>query len=69
MPNFSIDFGEVDSPSAKQVDFVQEICRVLHMDEPREYTKQAYSNFISENIEDFKDAQWSGDGLEDFDEW
>lgn len=66
MPSFSVNFNEVDSPSAKQVDFVQEICRVLHIDEPKEYTKQAYSDFISDNIEDFKDVQWANNDLEDF---
>ena len=58
MPNIDVNFTEVDSPSAKQVDLVQEICEVLHMGEPKEYTRKAYSDFISDNLEDFKDTQW-----------
>ena len=58
MPNIDVNFTEVDSPSAKQVDLVQEICEVLHMREPKEYTRKAYSDFISDNLEDFKDTQW-----------
>jgi len=61
MPNIDVNFTEVDSPTAKQVDFVQEICRVLHIDKPKEYTRNAYSDFISNNVEEFKDELYLND--------
>ena len=53
MPKIRLDFGEVDSPTAKQIDFVQDICRTLGIDKPEEYTKEAYSEFIDEYVEDY----------------
>jgi hypothetical protein len=53
MPKIRLDFGEVDSPTAKQIDFVQDICRTLGIDKPEEYTKEAYSEFIDEHVEDY----------------
>ena len=53
MPKIRLDFGEVDSPTAKQIDFVQDICRTLGIDKPEEYTKEAYSEFIDKYVEDY----------------
>lgn len=51
-----IDFKEVSNPTAKQIDFVQEICRVLRITKPKEYTFEAYSEFISEHVDDYADV-------------
>lgn len=53
MPKISIDLSNVDEPSGKMIDYVQDICRVLNIDEP-EYTFKAYSDFI----EEYKDEYW-----------
>ena len=68
MPNIDVNFTEVDSPSAKQVDLVQEICNTLNIPKPVEYTRDAYSDFISKNIEEFKDEQYlSSEGRGSYD--
>jgi len=50
MPKLNLDFSEVNAPTAKQIDFVQEIYNVLskvsHIEMP-EYTFEAYGEFIS----------------------
>lgn len=51
--NINLDFSEVSAPTAKQIDLVQEICRVLDLKRP-EYTFESYSDFISTYIDDFK---------------
>lgn len=56
---FNIDFTEVDAPSGKQIDIVQDICSTLDISPPQQYTRGAYSDFISDNIEEFKDAVWA----------
>jgi hypothetical protein len=53
MPKISLDFSEVDAPTGKQVDFVQDICRELDIDKPEEYTKEAYSEFIDLYAEEY----------------
>lgn len=53
MPQIKIDFSEVNAPTAKQIDFVQEICYVLGIAKPEEYTRDSYSDFISEHIDDY----------------
>lgn len=52
--NIKLDFSEVSAPTAKQIDLVQEICRVLRLGKP-EYTFESYSDFISTYIDDFKE--------------
>lgn len=49
----SIDFCEVNSPTAKQVDLVQDMCKKLDLKKP-EYTFEAYSKFITEWMEDYE---------------
>lgn len=44
-------------PTEKQVNFVKDIARMLNIDLPKEYTKKAYSDFISEHINKFKAAK------------
>ena len=50
MPKIDLDFSEVNAPTAKQIDFVQEIynalSRVSRMEMP-EYTFEAYREFIT----------------------
>lgn len=53
MPKLNINFEEADAPSAKQIDFVQDICRELGLTKPEEYTREAYSEFISEFAEEY----------------
>lgn len=53
MAKIRLDFREVDSPTAKQVDFVQDICRTLGIDKPEEYTQEAYSEFIDKYVDDY----------------
>lgn len=58
MPIINPDFTEVSAPTAKQIDFVQEmyhsLSKVCPIEMP-EYTFEAYSNFISEFIQDYYD--------------
>ena len=35
-------------PTEAQLSFVKDICDVLNIDEPEEFTREAYSDFISE---------------------
>ena len=35
-------------PTEAQLSFVKDICDVLNVDEPEEFTREAYSDFISE---------------------
>lgn len=35
-------------PTEAQVDFVNDICNELGIDEPEEFTRESYSEFISE---------------------
>ena len=65
----SVDFTEVDAPSAKQIDFVQEICNTLNIPKPVEYTRDSYSDFISKNIEEFKDEQYFSSEGRGFYDW
>jgi hypothetical protein len=42
-----------EKPSQKQIDFATVIAETVGDDLPNEYTKQAYSEFISEHIDEF----------------
>ena len=53
MPKLNLDFSEVNAPTAKQIDFVQDICRTLYISKPEEYTKESYSEFIDDHIDDY----------------
>lgn len=35
-------------PTEAQLRFVKDICDILHIDEPEEFTRESYSEFISE---------------------
>lgn len=47
--------GSRVEPTDKQVRLVDDIVDALGFDYPEEFTKQAYSDFITEHIEDYKD--------------
>lgn len=51
---FKLDFTEVSSPTAKQIDLVQVMCTVLHIDKPKTYDFDSYSDFISDNIDEYQ---------------
>lgn len=40
-------------PTEAQLSFVKDICDVLNVDEPEEFTREAYSDFISEYKDQF----------------
>ena len=42
-----------EKPSQKQIDFATVIAETVGDDLPAEYTKQAYSDFISQHIDEF----------------
>ena len=46
-----------EKPSEKQVSFATDIANSLNLCLPSELTKQAYSQFISENVNAFKRAK------------
>jgi hypothetical protein len=48
----NINFSEVDAPSAKQIDLVQEICLTLHLNPP-EYDRKEYSLFIDLYLDEY----------------
>lgn len=40
--------GATLEPTEAQLRFVKDICDTLHVDEPEEFTRESYSEFISE---------------------
>lgn len=50
----SEDKVEIIEPTDKQVDYAIDIARMLSIPLPAEKTKQAYSDFISKNVDEFK---------------
>ena len=44
----------MSKPTERQLAFIKEMCEVLDMDNPDPKTKQDASNFISENIENYR---------------
>lgn len=40
--------NDVLEPTEAQLSFVKDICDELNIDEPEEFTREAYSDFISE---------------------
>lgn len=46
-----------EKATEKQVKYATDIANTLKIQLPREYTKQAYSQFINENVDAFKRAK------------
>jgi len=44
---------ETLKPTEAQLSFVEDICDVLNIEEPEEFTREAYSDFISEYKDQF----------------
>jgi len=55
---FKLDFSNVDEPTAKQIDLVHVICVCLHISKPKEYTFDAYSEFIERYIDEFRCVEY-----------
>lgn len=53
-----VDFSGVDEPTAKQIDLVCTMCEVLYIDKPKEYTFEAYSEFIERYIDEFRCVEY-----------
>lgn len=53
-----VDFSDVDEPTAKQIDLVCAMCAVLYRDKPKEYTFEAYSEFIERYMDEFRCAEY-----------
>lgn len=53
-----VDFSDVDEPTAKQIDLVCTMCAVLHRDKPKEYTFEAYSEFIERYMDEFRCVEY-----------
>ena len=43
-------------PTEKQLNFIEEICYVLDLDEPQNLTKEEASKWISEHIDEYRMA-------------
>lgn len=46
-----------DPPTDRQEAFAERIADVLEIELPEEHTKEAYREFIHDNIEDFREMQ------------
>lgn len=55
---FKLDFTEVDAPTAKQIDMVQNICIALRIAKPSEYTFHTYSEFIDEYMDEYRFVEY-----------
>ncbi len=53
-----VDFSGVDEPTAKQIDLVHVISAALYIDKPKEYTFEAYSEFIERYMDEFRCVEY-----------